>query len=252
MKIVSWNCNGALRKKLEIIDSLKADVLVVQECEDPAQSTRAYQDWAGNYVWHGDNKNKGIGIFAKASIELTPLNWNGTFTINGLQSKSPALSWSTQELKLFLPVRINDAFNLLGVWTKGKDDQVFGYMGQFWKYIQVHRSELEQSNTIIIGDFNSNAQWDKTDRWWNHSSVIAELKELGIESLYHQVKGYSQGDESEPTFFHQRKLNKGYHIDYALVSQELLAGSDLAIGNPEEWLEYSDHMPLICEIDTDT
>ncbi|MBX2847419.1 MAG: hypothetical protein KTR16_03810 [Acidiferrobacterales bacterium] len=129
MKIVSWNCNGALRTKLEIVDSLDVDVIIIQECEDPAQSTSSYQEWAGNYVWLGNNKNKGIGIFAKASTELTPLNWNGTFTINGLQSESPALSWSTQELKLFLPVRVNDAFNILGVWTKGKDDQVFGYMG---------------------------------------------------------------------------------------------------------------------------
>ena len=40
MNIITWNCNGALRKKIEQVDSLGADILVVQECEDPAQSLR--------------------------------------------------------------------------------------------------------------------------------------------------------------------------------------------------------------------
>lgn len=73
MKIVTWNCGGALRKKCQILDDLNADILVVQECEDPAQSTRNYKEWAGDYVWLGENRHTGLGIFSRKNHSLTRL-----------------------------------------------------------------------------------------------------------------------------------------------------------------------------------
>ena len=66
MRLITWNCNGAFRRKREQIDALDADVLVIQECEDPAQSNQDYLSWADNYVWTGNGKNKGIGIFPRS------------------------------------------------------------------------------------------------------------------------------------------------------------------------------------------
>ena len=81
MRIVTWNCNGALRKKTAPLDELEADVLVVQECEDPKMSTAAYKEWAGCYLWQGVNKNKGVGIFARNGHVLKELDWSGERSI---------------------------------------------------------------------------------------------------------------------------------------------------------------------------
>lgn len=248
MKITTWNCNGALRKKTAVIDQLDSDVLIVQECENPALSTKAYQAWASNYIWKGESKNKGIGIFAKTGIEIKRLEWDASYTLNtGLSHFNKKLTWSTKELRQFIPFMINDEYLCVAVWTKGSSDEVFGYMGQFWKLLQIHKKELTVDNVLIMGDFNSNKVWDKPDRWWSHSDVIDELESIGITSLYHSQTDEVQGGESTPTFYHQRKLSKPYHIDYIFTGKNVYNAS-LSIGKNDDWIEFSDHMPLSIEL----
>ena len=249
MKFVTWNCNGALRNKLSAVDSLNAELLIIQECENPAESTKLYQEWAGNYLWLGANKNKGIGVFPRNGNVIERLNWSGTFKIQGLNTSSASTSWRTEELQLFLPFRFNDKYNFLGCWTKGNDSQAFGYVGQFWKYLQIHRDQLSEPNTIIAGDFNSNAIWDKPDRWWSHTDTINELSEMGIDSLYHHKTGEGQGKETQPTFYLHRNVTKPYHIDYVFMPRTLLEKSSIELGKLDDWLAVSDHMPIATIID---
>lgn len=248
MKIVSWNCNGGLRKKYHLLDALHADLLIIQECENPSESTSEYRNWAKDYIWIGENKNKGVGIFARNNNVARPLKWDSSFKVNGLKSTSKTLSWKTSDLRLFVPFVLNNHYTFLACWTKGKPDQVFGYMGQFWKYLQIHRNELTGNNILIIGDFNSNSIWDKPDRWWNHTSTVDELSDIGIESLYHYQFKESQGNETRATFFHQRKIDKPYHIDYAFLSKNLIGSSKIEIGSVIDWLRFSDHMPIIINV----
>lgn len=233
MRVVTWNCNGALRNKLQPIEELEADLYVIQECEDPERTrNKAYAEWACNYIWKGPTKNKGIGIFAREGITLEPL------------------SWASGLLELFLPCRVNNQFNLLGVWTRQANSPTFRYIGQFWKYLQEHWLLIRQEPILIAGDFNSNTRWDEWDRWWNHSDVVNQLSSLGVTSVYHQVHNEEQGRETTPTFFHQRKVEKPYHIDYMFASTSILRKvSRFEIGAVEKWLSTSDHMPLITEFD---
>ena len=243
MKIITWNCNGGFRNKLAEIDKLNADILVIQECENPAMSTIKYKDWAGEYLWVGESKNKGIGVFPKKDNSVSHLKLDGEFKISGLTGTSETLTWSTSSLRLFLPFSINNDIHALGVWTKGSDSEVFGYMGQFWKYLQIHKNDFKREKQLILGDFNSNKIWDKKDRWWNHSDVVTELEKIDLASLYHHHFNEEQGSESSPTLFLQKNIQKPYHIDYVFVSKDYLS-SDIKIGQRENWLSLSDHMPI--------
>ena len=231
MRLVTWNCNGAFRRKFEQLSQFDGDILVIQECEDPAQSSDDYKAWAGDHAWVGYGKNKGIGIFPRRGQSIERLEWLD----NGFE--------------LFLPVRLGGNVDVLGVWTQQSSPASLGYIGQFWHYLQAHKAALGQ-NTIIAGDFNSNAIWDKPRRTWNHSDCVRELADSGFRSLYHHVSHEEQRQESHPTFYLHRHEAKPYHIDFVFAHTARLNGrsNDARVGDACDWLALSDHMPIIVDL----
>jgi exonuclease III len=231
MKIITWNCNGAFRKKYNLIADLGADIVVVQECEDPSKAGGEYEAWASNHIWVGKNKNSGLGVFASNQIALQKLDWND------------------DNLELFLPCSVNEKFNLLAVWTKQSPSRRLRYIGQLWHYIQQNKQVMAAQTLLICGDFNSNSIWDKKHVGCDHTSVVQDLATIDLLSMYHLRSGEEQGKETSPTFFLHRKIEKPYHIDYAFASRTLIGKNyEINVGQWESWLAHSDHMPVIFEI----
>lgn len=222
MKILSWNCNCKFREKFKEIIKYNADVYVIQECEDPKKcSNKEYLEFAKNFFWCGNDKNKGLGIFAKDKIEMKKNDWK---------------SYCLQN---FLSVNLNNKYNLLGVWACKP------YIEEYYIYQNINIDNFNE-NTIIIGDFNSNKIWDKYNKNRNHSIVVNELKNKGLESIYHYYFNETQGNESKNTFYLYRHLDKGYHIDHCFANKEIVKKYQILF--EEKWLKYSDHIPIMLEV----
>ncbi|MBY0515545.1 MAG: hypothetical protein K2P81_01465 [Bacteriovoracaceae bacterium] len=228
MKVVTWNCNGAFRKKFNEIITLEADIYVIQECEDPAQTRdKEYKAWSKNYLWHGLNKNKGIGVFCREDLHLEKLDW------------------SDDGLQLFLPFKVNSKYSFIGIWTKQANSPNFRYIGQVWKYLQKHSEKFQTEKPFLVGDWNSNKIWDEWDRWWNHTDVVKQLDEMGLVSAYHTFFKENQGEEKKPTLYFRKNKSASYHVDYIFLNKRYLKNMAFEIGDARKWLKHSDHMPLV-------
>lgn len=169
------------------------------------------------------------------------------FAANGLTLQ--AVPMDLAPLELFLPCIVNGDRPLLATWTKQANSPNFRYIGQLWKFLQKHREFLRHPCAMLVGDLNSNVIWDEWDRWWNHSDVVRELAELGLESCYHRHFSEKQGKESRATFFLHRKQEKPYHIDYGFAGPQWIV-RQVEVGAAADWLGESDHMPVAFELET--
>src|SRR6476619_4735240 len=75
MKIITWNCNMAFRKKAEIILQHKPDILIVPECEHPDKLVFTTGTPKPNdSLWFGQNLNKGLAIFSYCDFRFKVLD----------------------------------------------------------------------------------------------------------------------------------------------------------------------------------
>lgn len=235
MRIIEWNCQGAFRLKNKEIFELKPDILIVPECETEERlQFGKLTPKPNDFLWYGDTGKKGIGIFSFSNY------------------KFKILKEFNPEYRYIVPLEVTDGTNsflLFAVWAMdNKRNPLARYIGQVWNAVNYYQATLT-NNTILIGDFNSNQIWDEKERVGNHTDVVNFLNNLKIESLYHKQQNEIQGQESLKTFFMYRNLEKHYHIDYVFASHDLVKnGYNLTLGNPQKWIDKSDHIPLVLEI----
>lgn len=232
MKIITWNCNMAFRKKAAVILQHKPDILVVQECEHPdkLQFTNGTPQ-PTDMLWFGENRNKGLAIFSYSE-----------FRFRQHPSYNPAF-------KIIAPVKVSDgerSFILYAVWANNPGDKDGQYVTQVWKALAYYKRIIRRQRTVLTGDFNSNTIWDRPRREGNHSTVVKQLEAKGISSVYHTYFNQQQGKEADPTFYLYKQLQKKYHLDYCFASADLIENlQTVEIGDYGFWTKYSDHVPLI-------
>jgi len=237
MKIITWNCNMAFRKKADFILAHKPDILIVPECEHP-DKLKFNNDTPkpNDILWFGMNQNKGLGIFSYSK-----------FKFNLLKSHNP-------DLRIIIPISVTDGkydFTLYAIWANNPDDPDGQYIEQVWKAIQHYDDHLTNKKTILIGDFNSNTIWDRKHKESNHSNVVKFLENKGIFSSYHLFHKQVQGQEMHPTLYMYRHQDKPYHIDYCFVSKDIARKiKSVEIGDFNFWSKHSDHVPVIVTFKT--
>lgn len=231
MKVISWNCNMAFRKKSSYILKYNPDLICVQECENEARLKFGnLVKEPDDFIWIGDNESKGVGMFS----------------YNGYRLKKHESY--TNNFRYVIPIQVSrkKEYTLLAIWAMPHPkDKNQGYVGQVWGAVNYYQNILKE-NTILLGDFNSNVLWDKERKKGNHTDLVSFLKKNQIASIYHQKNNLQHGDETDPTFYLLKNKNKPYHMDYCFASNNLIKkNTAITIGIYEEWIKRSDHMPLI-------
>jgi exonuclease III len=230
-KLATWNCNMAFRKKKGRILQHDPDILVIQECENPdvRGEWQEFSDW----IWVGENDHKGLGIFSRSGISLESAGVNGRggrFTI---------------------PIRTDSSIDVIGVWAMNEEQNpARRYIGQVYTALQDYRDFID-SKTVIAGDFNWNVIWDESPKsplCGDFSDTVDILNGCGLRSSYHALKSSNFGDEGDPTFFMHKKRDRNYHIDYIFIPGQMVESAvDFSIGKYDNWIDVSDHVPVMIE-----
>ncbi len=234
MKIIEWNCQGAFRKKYDKILALQPDILIVPECESEDKlEFGKHTPKPTDFFWYSDRGHKGIGVFSYSDY------------------KFELLKEFNPKYLYIIPLKVtreDSSFLLFAVWAMDNiKNPEARYIAQIWLALRYYERLLGQSS-IFIGDFNSNQIWDQKDRLGNHTDVVEIFKRNKIFSMYHEQNKVAHGQEKEHTFHMYRKIEKPYHIDYCFASADFFkTGYDIQLGKPNDWLEHSDHVPIIIQ-----
>lgn len=236
MKIITWNCNMAFRKKKENVLAYDPDIIIIQECENPRR--KGSWDEFTDYLWIGENPHKGLGIFVR----------NG-YSFSVVVTEEPC---SSRYIKLVRVGNRLESFLLMGLWAMDEPKRPRQrYIGQVYSAVKHYYDLICAEPCIIAGDFNGNAIWDAEPNrplCGNFAATVQMLADAELFSVYHHWTGNSFGKEEEATLFLLKQKQRPYHIDYLFVPVKMKNRlNDFWVGSYEEWIALSDHMPLFVD-----
>jgi exodeoxyribonuclease-3 len=222
LRVVSWNCcRRRFAGAVEALEVVRADLALLQEVGRPTVKMPTN-------VWRGTNLRQGVAVVALSS---------GVALRAG--QAAPA--------DMMAPVRVKGvvSFDAINVWAHLKPTYAQHLQDTFDRFLSVKRSKP----VLLAGDFNHNVSLDRP-RKPLYKNVVARLREeFGLVSAYHHFHGVEHGREPHATYFHYRKQDRPFHIDFCFIPVrwvEKLVRVDVLDGEP--WTSLSDHRPLVVEI----
>lgn len=252
MKIISYNVNGiraALRKGfIDWLISADPDILCLQEIKaNPDQfDAKPFEDAGYKYnYWYPAQKKgySGVAILSKHE----PLNVAYGTGIEYMDFEGRNLRMDFEGfsvMSLYLPSGTNIK----------RLEHKFQFMADFQKYID--QLKLQIPNLIISGDYNichqaidihdpvrlkNTSGFLPEERAWIEdfmsSGFIDSFRHLNKESDNYSWWSYRAN---------ARENNKGWRIDYNLISEPLKEKLKRAVILPEA--KHSDHCPVLVEI----
>ena len=81
------------------------------------------------------------------------------------------------------------------------------------------------------------------------SSVVDLLTQAGLTNADFAMSELSGQPSLRRTHYHQRKFSRGFVVDYIFVpTGEASRLQTFEVGDPHDWITWSDHVPLVVEL----
>ncbi|QIK16781.1 exodeoxyribonuclease III [Blattabacterium sp. DPU] len=252
MKIISLNINGirsGIRKGLSNwIEIHHPDILCLQEIKAfPEQiNTKIFDSLGYNHYWFSSKKKgySGVGILCKKK----PIHIEYGIGLNSIDEEGRVLRLDLKN------------FSIMSLYIPSGNDMMkrlnfkFFFMKNFMSHIKKIKNKL--NNLIICGDYNichheidiyNPIQNQKLSgflpeerKWMTHFLNLGFID--SFRNFIQEAHHYSWWNYR----YNARKNNKGWRIDYAMVSDSLKKEIKDAYLMPE--VKYSDHCPVVLEI----
>ncbi|MBC7523825.1 MAG: exodeoxyribonuclease III [Flavobacterium sp.] len=253
MRIISYNVNGiraAITKGfLDWLQQANPDVICLQEIKATQDQIPTNEITAAGYAYQyyfSATKKGYSGVAILSKIEPKKILYGTGIESMDFEGRNIRADFDgVSIMSLYLPSGTN--LDRLG--------HKFNYMAEFQDYI--NKLKMEIPNLVICGDYNicheaidiHDPIRNKTvsgflpeERFWLNgfmkSGFVDSFRHFNKEPHHYSWWSYRAG---------ARATNKGWRIDYNLVSENLKHRMTRAVILPEA--KHSDHCPILVEID---
>lgn len=130
----------------------------------------------------------------------------------------------------------------------------YSYGKVLYSALQEYESIIRNNPVIIIGDFNLDKKVPSSySGIKGYKTIIDLFNNYNLISCYHHFNNEEFGSETKETYYHYGKVDRPFHLDYCLVSNEVLPTiENFYIGEKEVYAPLSDHLPLVVEFEMST